>query len=73
MIQEQANSENLIEAVIYLKDGKRKYGMLMESEIADAYHFISNSDYILFQKENNESYIEIVPGDLIETIATNLK
>lgn len=61
------------EAVIYLKNGKRKYGMLMGNIVNDTYKFISNNNYTLFKKNFNNNYIEIVPNNLIETIDTNLK
>ncbi|CAN5493457.1 hypothetical protein BH10BAC1_BH10BAC1_19290 [soil metagenome] len=64
---------NHTEAVIYLKNGKRKYGMLIDNVVNDAYHFISNNNYSLFKKNNNQSYIEIVPGALIETIDISIK
>lgn len=63
----------LSEAVIYLKDGKRKYGMLIDTPVKDDYYFISNSDLHLFQKTKNEKYIEAVPKKLIEAIDMDLK
>jgi hypothetical protein len=73
MISEQAQINTATEVVIYLKNGTRKYGMLIEKGIQDAYHFISNTDYYLFEKTNNENYIEVVPANLISTIDTDLK
>lgn len=64
---------NITEAVIYLKDGKQKHGMLIEEMINDAYQFISNTNYSLFKKGNNKAYIERVDLSLIETIDTSLK
>ena len=63
----------ITEAVIYLKDGKRKHGMLIEEMINDAYQFISNTNYSLFKKDNNLNHIEKVDSSLIETIDTSLK
>jgi hypothetical protein len=63
----------LSEAVIYLKDGKRKYGMLMDTPGKDDFYFISNSDLNSFQKTKNEKYIETVPTKLIEAIDMDLK
>ena len=66
--------QTIQEAVIHLKSGRRKYGMLfIEQEIKDIYHFISNTNYFQFNKTGDRSYIEIVPGILIETIDTDLK
>lgn len=64
---------NITEAVIYLKDGKQKHGMLIEEMINDAYQFISNANYSLFKKAYNKAYIETVELSLIETIDTSLK
>lgn len=64
---------NFTEAVIYLKNGKRKHGMLLDNLVNDAYQFISNNNYSLFKKDSNQNYIEIVPSDLIDTIDTSLK
>ena len=73
MIIEQVTNNTTIEAVIYLKNGKRKYGMILENSMSDVYHFISNTNFKLFSKTKNEAYIEIVPGALIETIDTSQK
>ncbi len=73
MIVELNAQMNITEAVIYLKDGKRKHGMLIEEMINDAYQFISNSNYSLFKKDNNQAYFETVHQSLIETIDTSLK
>lgn len=64
------------EAVIYLKDGKRKYGILMErrmSLVKKNYHFISNDNLHLFNNTNNPPYIEILDPKLIEAIDIYLK
>ena len=55
--------ENALEAVIYLKDGKRKYGMLIDNGSNDNYHFIAN----------NCEQMEIVPAVIIDAIDTHLK
>ncbi len=73
MIQETNSQMTITEAVIYLKDGKRKHGMLIEEMINDAYQFISNNNYSLFKKNNNQVYIERVHQSLIDTIDTSLK
>ncbi|MEO6904576.1 MAG: hypothetical protein ABI315_15700 [Bacteroidia bacterium] len=64
------------EAVIYLKDGKRKYGMLMEKgmdQVKNFYRFISNDNLYLFNNTNNSKYIEILDRRLIEAIDIDLK
>lgn len=73
MTQELTEQMNITEAVIYLKDGKRIHGMLIEEMINDAYQFISNANYSLFKKDNNINHIEKVPCSLIDTIDTSLK
>ncbi len=62
------------EAVIHLKNGTRKYGMLInEDRMIDQYHFISNTNYEVFRRTSDKRYIEIVPGISIEAIDTDLK
>ena len=53
MTQEVNSQMTITEAVIYLKDGKRKHGMLIEEMINDAYQFISNTNYSLFKKDQD--------------------
>jgi hypothetical protein len=55
--------ENTLEAVIYLKDGKRKYGMLIDNGVQENYHFIPN----------NCDHMELVPAVTIDAIDTHLK
>ena len=64
----QMNKNNAIEAAIYLKDGNRKYGIILENTIQNVFHFISNSNYKKFKNTKNEDYLEVVPVNLIETI-----
>ena len=62
------------DAVIYLKNGKRKYGMLIEeSPDTDAYRFISNDNISFFNETHSTEYIEVLPGSVIEAIETDLK
>lgn len=65
----------VIDAIIYLKCGKRKYGVLLDNSLLknDVFHFISNGNFQLFQKTNNPEFIEILPGNLIASISTDLK
>jgi len=64
-----------IDAVIYLKDGKRKHGVLVDNSLQrnDAFHFICNTKFDLFQATNNPAFIEILPSKIIHWIDTNLK
>lgn len=60
------------EAVIYLKNGKRKYGLLIENEeIYQAYRFIPNEK--IMYAGNYTDFIEFVSTDSIEAIDVNLK
>lgn len=62
------------EAVIYLKNGRRKYGILVdETPAANNYQFISNDNIAHFIETQSIEYIEIVPGAMIEAIETDLK
>lgn len=70
MIAEKVANDTTIEAVIYLKNGNRKYGMILENSINDDYQFISNTNYKLFSKTNNQDFIEFVPEIAIEKIDT---
>lgn len=65
----------VIDAIIYLKSGKRKHGVLVDNSADknDTFHFISNTNFNLFQKTNNPDFIEIVSGKLIAAIDMNLK
>jgi hypothetical protein len=63
-----------IDAVIHLKDGKRKYGLLMnENPATDDFLFVPNNSIPYFSESLSPEYIEIVPGILIEAIETDLK
>ncbi len=75
MMMNYLKNNPAIEAVIYLKDGKRKHGVLVDNSLRrnDAFHFICNSNFHLFQETNNPEFIEIVAGKLIASIDTNLK
>lgn len=60
------------EAVIYLKNGKRKYGLLIDnSELYHSYRFISNDKIV--NTNNYEDCIELVCAESIEAIDINLK
>ena len=60
------------DVVIYLKDGQRKYGILVDdNHQRESYHFISN--FNLFSKPVNLDFLEIIPKGLIEAIDTDLK
>ena len=70
MIAEHVENNTAIEAVIYLKNGTRKYGMILQNNLKDVYHFISNANYKLFDKTKNGVYIEAVHEAAIEKIDT---
>ena len=64
-----------VEAIIYLKNGTRKYGVLVDNSLfrRDALHFICNSKFDLFSKTNNPEFIEVLAGSAIASIETDLK
>jgi hypothetical protein len=67
-------SESAIDAVIHLKNGKTKHGLLLEETPgADNYFFVSYNSLQHFEETQSPSYIEVVPGMLIEAIETDLK
>ena len=61
------------DAVIYLKDGKRKYGMLIDTPAKDAYYFISNADLYVFLQTKSGKYIEMLSPTQVEAIEMDLK
>jgi hypothetical protein len=61
------------EAVIYLKDGKRKYGVLIDNEQEYMYQFVSNDKINAFYESNNMDCIELLSRSMIEAIDINLK
>ncbi len=63
------------EAVIYLKNGTRKHGILMDTNliINGAFRFISRGNFNLFNETNNPQYIELLPEISIESINIDLK
>jgi hypothetical protein len=62
----------LVEAIINLKNGGRKYGKLVEgSPEKDNYFFIPNTNGIINLFKSPE--IEIIPVVMIDSIETDLK
>jgi hypothetical protein len=61
------------EAVIYLKDGKRKYGVLIDNELEYTYQFVSNDKLNAYNETNNRDCIEFLSTAMIEAIDINLK
>ena len=64
-----------VEAIIYLKNGTRKYGVLVDNSLfrTDAFHFICNTKFQLFRETNNPEYIEVLSGKIVASIETDLK
>lgn len=64
-----------VEAVVYFKNGTRKYGFLVDNSIirSDAFHFICNSKFNLFKTTNSPEYIEVLSRKVISSIETDLK
>jgi hypothetical protein len=72
MIMTYANLKTT-DAVIHLKNGKKKFGLLMDEIPDQNFHFISHNNFLYFNETQNEDYIEIIPGVLIEAIETDLR
>ncbi len=65
---------SITQAIIYLKNGKRIYGVLIDTPLKyDDFQFIYNYNIGLFKETNNSSFIEAIPRNSIESIDTNLK
>ncbi len=64
-----------VEAIVRLKNGTRKYGVLVDNSLfrKDAFHFICNTKFQLFTETNNPEFIEVLPGKMVASIETDLK
>jgi hypothetical protein len=68
------SSVKVTAAVIYLKSGKRKYGLLLNEHFStNSYQFISNNNVSYFNNTQSNEYVEIVPTVTIESIEVDLK
>ena len=69
------NNSRSTEAVIHLKNGTRKYGILVNEPIrgTEDYRIISHNYLEDYERTGNSQHVEIVPGALIEAIETDLK
>ncbi len=62
------------DAIIYLKNGKRKYGLLLGNlRSIKSYQFIPNEKINHFISENDASCIECLSEEIIEAIELDLK
>jgi len=67
-------SSSITEVIVYLKNGKRKYGVLIDSPVKEEYYeFISNDNISVFQETYNQKLIEKLPLNTVEAIDQNLK
>lgn len=74
MTIESIYSAAIKQAVIYMKNGGRKYGMLIDSPLNDdCYQFISNDNIAVFQETYSARYIELIASSQVEAIDKNLK
>ena len=74
MTIENILSLSLNQTIIYLKNGKRKYGLLIDApEKQEFYEFISNDNMQLHQKNESSLLIEKLDLNSIEAIDNNLK
>lgn len=63
------------DAIVYLKTGEKKFGVLLSQEpsIQDQYEFISNNNLELFSETQNSNFIEVMQVQQIEAIEIDLK
>jgi hypothetical protein len=62
------------EAIISLKNGIRKYGILIDLSInIETYRFISNNNLQAYKASANEAFVEKLPIDIIQSIEVDLK
>jgi hypothetical protein len=63
------------DAIVYLKTGEKKFGVLLsqETDEQDHYEFISNSNLGLFSETQSPNFIEVVQSQQIEAIELDLK
>ncbi len=74
MTIENILSLSLNQTIIYLKNGKRRYGLLIYApEKQEFYEFISNDNMQLHQKNESSLLIEKLDLNSIEAIDNNLK
>lgn len=74
MTIENILNSSIAEAVIYFKNGTRKYGILLDSPVNDEfYQFISNDNVNSFQETYSSKYIENIGQDEVEAIDRDLK
>jgi hypothetical protein len=62
-----------VDAVIYMKDGRTRYGLLVDDTMMDPYCFIPSGDLDLYLETRDPNYIEIIGGAQIEAIDIDLK
>lgn len=68
------SSAKVTAAVIHLKSGKRKYGLLVDEQFStNSYQFVSNNNVSYFNDTLSNEYVEIVPAVTIESIEVDLK
>lgn len=74
MTIENILSLSLNQTIIYLKNGKRRYGLLIDAPGKQEYYeFISNDNMQLHQKNESSLLIEKLDLSSIEAIDNNLK
>jgi len=63
------------DAIVYLKTGEKKFGVLLSQEPSsqDQYEFISNNNLELFSETQNSNFIEVMQAQQIEAIEIDLK
>lgn len=64
---------NVIQAILTLKNGTRKYGSILSSEFRHTVLFVPGTDAEITSQESINHLIQYIPVDEIESIDTYLK
>jgi hypothetical protein len=64
---------NTIQAMIFLKNGSRKYGFILNQDNAEQIHFIAGTETMWNDSVNAAGMIERIPLEHIASIDTYLK
>jgi hypothetical protein len=64
---------NTTQAIVILKNGMRKYGSILNSELEHTVLFIPGAETLFRDKESASHLIQYIPVEEIESIDTYLK
>ena len=72
LIMTDLNKSVREDVVIHLKNGKKKFGVMIDRIQENSCHFVP-WDTLPYFNEGNSEYLEIIPAVLIESIETDLR